>query len=55
MQIKYLKSTATFFFKLGKIGPCLGISNEVLTILVPQEVAKLRQPGLKGFTVLLII
>ena len=44
MVKKYLKSAATLFlFKLISIGPCFGLSSEVLRINVSQEIAKLPE------------
>ena len=46
---KYLKSAVTLFlFKLISIGPCFGLSSEVLRIHVSQEIAKLPEVKVEG-------
>ena len=43
VEIKCLKSAVQPLFKLNPIGPCLGLSNEVLCILVAQGATKLAE------------
>ena len=43
MEIKCLKSAVMLFFKLNPVGPYLGLSNEVLCILVAQGASKLPE------------
>lgn len=42
MEIKYLKSAVTLFFKLNPIAHISALSKEILSILVVQEAAKMQ-------------
>ena len=46
------KSAFTLFIKLNLIGPCLGISNEILRILVAQRATKLLEDEVGGLKIL---
>ena len=46
MEIKCLKGAVTVFFKVNSIGPCLGLSNEALFIIIGQGAA-FKVGGLK--------
>ena len=48
MEIKYLNSTGTKLFKPNPIGPCMGLSKEILYTIVAQEEAKLPEIKAQG-------
>ena len=48
MEMKYLNSAVTLFFRLNLIGSCLRLSNEISCILVAQGAAKLPEVKVGG-------
>ena len=48
VEIKSHKSEDRLFFKLNEIGPCSGLSNEILYTLLDQENVKLPDVKLGG-------
>ena len=48
MKITYLKSTAFLFFKLSRYRYDLGLSNELLIIIIAHKAAKLLRAKVGG-------
>ena len=48
MEIKYLKSAVTLFFKLNPIAHTFALSKEILSILVVKEAEKLQDVKVGG-------